>query len=356
MRQTCAESREIDQMMRQWNPAKQTLARAGVVARTAVLVLLAAGAHPALADTPVQTRTTLTITSHQTGPVTETVLSAHVTDATGHPLPDVGGAGAGAVSFEVGTSSLGSSIVDAEGNAVLSVTSLPAAPQGPRLAIHAVYQPASAAAGLATGSGLVAGSVSAAATVDADASAVPDFSITAAPTTVTAKQGQYATTILTVTPSNGFSEQVSLSCANLPAQVTCNFSPVIATTANGAFTSTLELQTQTASGALTPLDPSQGTQAAYAWLLPGACALAGFAVLRRRALRRLPARYLGMLGLILLGLGSLGGCSARYGYIHHPPIATSGTPLGSYTIGIDAAGNAGGTVTPHSTSIVLQVQ
>jgi hypothetical protein len=345
-------------MMRQWKPAKQTRAIPGagwiqsarIAIRTSFYVFLAVcawivpGVATSQAITPNATRTSLSVAVQRSGAGTQTVFTAHVAGATRSVLSEEGGAGA--VSFDTGSGSLGSAIVDEHGDATLSVSSLP---PGAKLAVRAVYHPAADADGVTR----TTASVSADASVEPDVSSVPDFAITANPATLTVKQGQYGTTAITITPSNGFSEQVTLSCANLAAQVTCNFSPVIASTANGAFTSTLEIQTQTASGALTPPDFGRGTHTALAWVLPGMLALAGFAYRRPRAPGVAP-----ML-LLLLAIGGvlgLGGCSARYGYIHHPPLQTTGTPLGTDTITINAAGNDGSAVTTHSISFVLQVQ
>jgi hypothetical protein len=348
-------------MMRQWKPAKQRRAIPGagliqsvrIGRRTfsyiflAVCVWIVPGFATAQASTPGATRTSLSVAVQRSGADTQTVFTAHVAGATGSALSEEGGAGA--VSFETGSGSLGSAMVDEHGDATLSVSSLPLGAERAKLAVHAVYHPAADADGVTR----TAASVSADASVEPDVSSVPDFAITANPATLTVKQGQYVTTAITITPSNGFSEQVTLSCANLAAQVTCNFSPVIASTANGAFTSTLEIQTQTASGALRLPDFGRGTHTALAWVLPGMLALAGFACRRHRAPGA--ARVL----LLLLAVGGvlgLSACSARYGYIHHPPLQTTGTPLGTDTITINAAGNDGSAVTTHSISLVLQVQ
>ncbi len=361
MRQTSAESREIDLMMRQWKPAKQMLALPSAALQISWMVFLAAGvgssavtAHADQAATPVSTRTSLTVASRdasQSRSQTETVLTAHVTDAAGNLLSRE--SGAGSVSFDLETSSLGSAIVDEHGDAVLVASSLPRAADNP-LKVHAVYHPAPAGA-----DGPVSGSVSASALLQSDATGIADFSVTANPTTLTVTKGQSATTKLTVTPVNGFSEQVTLSCSSPPAQTTCTFSPVIESTANGAFTSTLQIQTEADSGWMRAPDRpgAPGSQVAFAWLLPGALALAGFAALRRRTLASAGKRAaLLVVGSVLLGLGGLGGCSSRYGYNHHPPAANTGTATGTYTLSINASGNDGSAVTSHDVNVVLVVQ
>jgi hypothetical protein len=272
-----------------------------------------------------------------------------VTDTTGRPLSAEDGAGT--VSFHTGSVSLGSAIVDQDGTATLTVPSLPAGSDGSKLQVYAVYHPAANAQGAAR----AAVSVSSAEQLEANATGLPDFTLAVSSSSLTVTDGQYVTTLVTITPTNGFSEQVTLSCEDLPAQATCNFSPVIASTANGAFTSTLQIQTQAPSGALAPPDFGIKTRShtAFAWVLPGMLALAGLASLRRRTLRA--SGFL--LGLLILG-GSLGlsGCSTRYGYIHHPPSVATGTLLGTYTVTIFASGNNGSSVTQHSLPVTLQVQ
>ncbi len=394
-------------MMRQWKPAKQTPAGTGgrmkagldrfnrfpgcsvsgdnlpahrspgntglkAAMRLCCLLLLAAGATgTAMAQAftvqadPVRTRTELTVATResQTSPRPETLFTAHVTDATGQPASE--DAGVATVSFETASGSLGSAIVDEDGVATLTVTSLPAEDAG-QLAVHAVYHPAGSTA-------RTAGSVSPAALVVSDASAVPDFTVTANPSSLSVQPGGTGTSSVTITPLNGFNEQVTLSCSNLPTQTTCSFSPVIASTASGAFTSTLQVQTQAASGAVTmpgfgprpgnvpgivPGSQGRGSGAALAWALPGVLALVGFASLRRRALGG-TARTAGVVLLLMAGavyaLG-LSGCSTRYGYIHHPPSVATGTLAGTYSINIAASGNDGSAVTIHNITLTLQVK
>ena len=69
-----------------------------------------------------------------------------------------------------------------------------------------------------------------------NAAPVPDFSLSASPSSLTFMQGNSGTSTVTVTPVNGFSSGVSLSASGLPTGVTAAFSPPSATT-----TSTLTL-------------------------------------------------------------------------------------------------------------------
>jgi hypothetical protein len=269
-------------------------------------------------------------------------MYAQVTNALGQPV------NAGVVSFNLGQASgvsLGATAVDAQGRAVLPLPSLPG-----QAKVTAAY---------AAADGSLMGSRSAPAMVSAQVTGVPDFSITAAPASITATQGNYATTVLTVTPINDFSESVTLSCSGLPAQATCSFTPVIGSTAPTgtgtqpqAFTSILQISTEAASGAVAPPDfglPGRGVQTALAVVFPGLLAIVGLASGRRR--------WLSLAAMAILGAGvlGLGGCSQRYGYLKHPPTVAGGTPLGTYTVTIAASGNSGSSVTNHNISLMLTV-
>ena len=333
----------------------------GPGAPASLLLLLALGlpfgASSVTAQTGLmRTQTALTLATGPTGDRATgrtTTLSAHVTDSSGGPLHEQ--SGRATVSFDTDAGSLGSAAIDDNGDATLSVGQFPSKPDHSPLAVHAAFHPAASADGTMQ----AASSVSASALVQPDASGVPDFTITATPASLSTKQGEFATTLLTVTPLYGFSEQVTLSCAGLPAQVTCNFSPVIATTAQGAFTSTLEVQTQAAAGAMALPDAGVGhrSRVALAMALPGVLALLGFTARRRCAMVNLRAlSSVSALVLMLAGGLTLAGCSTRYGYNHHAPAVATGTPLGTFTLSIDAAGNDGSAVTTHTIPLTLQVQ
>jgi hypothetical protein len=301
--------------------------------------LLAAGLvlapHSLAAQTP--TRTALAV-SAQDG---KTLLKAEVTDTLGNPVQG------GVVSFQIGTESLGTAPVDSSGTAQLEVQTLPSPSSTVQLV--AVFSPLAADDDTAPAA---APSASAPAEVHANASGVPDYSITAAPATLSVTAGGFASTQVTITPLNGYVAQVTLSCQALPAFSTCTFSPVINSTAKGPFISSLQIQTQGPSGTASlhgnPLWPA-GTVALGA-MLP--FSLLGLSSLRRR--RRALTWF--ALGFTAVGLVSLSGCSSRYGYNHHPPIQPGGTPLGLANVTVQASGNTGSAVITHSVTVALTVQ
>ena len=73
-------------------------------------------------------------------------------------------------------------------------------------------------------------------TLTVNAPVVPDFSLSAAPNSLTVSQGSTGTSTISVNPVNGFSGSVSLSVSGLPSGVMASFNPTSATS-----TSTLTL-------------------------------------------------------------------------------------------------------------------
>ena len=194
---------------------------------------------------------------------------------------------------------------------------------------------------------------------NADTGSLPDFALTASPTAASVTAGDFANIAVTVTPENGFNDTVTLSCAGVPATAKCVFSPTTLTPlTNQPVTSTLQIQTQAASGKGNALmkSPSAGSHVAYAIALPGVLALAGLGALRRRS-GIATLRVLGFVALLVAaGLG-LGACSARYGYLNHPPSGNPGTPPGSYIITVSGYASLSGTsVVGHALSVTLTVK
>jgi hypothetical protein len=109
----------------------------------------------------------------------------------------------------------------------------------------------SAATGTATvtitgTSGALSHTATLALTVSATAS--PDFSLSASPTSVAVTQGASGTNTVSVVPQNGFTSSVNLSASGLPGGVTASFSPASATTSS---TLTLTASSGATTGAAT---------------------------------------------------------------------------------------------------------
>jgi hypothetical protein len=271
-------------------------------------------------DTAV-TQTTLAVAADNAGPRTRVTLNAHVS-------ANASNAPGGVVNFRAGNLDLGSAVLDSEGDASLQTDALPAGGHQ----VVALYK----------GQAAYQASVSAVQQVQAQASTVAGFTVTATPTTLSTAAGGFVDVVVTVTPNNGFSGYVNLSCSGLPVNTTCTFSPVSvaaicsSATACPAGTSALQIQTQSVSPGVVK---STGASALVFPLLIG---LAGLGARKRRAWRNLA------LGLIAF-VGALGltACSQRYNYLNHGPPDNPGTTLGTYAVTIESqSSNGSDTITP----------
>ena len=160
--------------------------RAAKAAGLVLAVCLAAAA----AGAQVATRTHLSVAQAGQG----ATFTAKVADVAGNPASD------GSVSFETARGSLGSAFVE-NGVATLTVEKLP---QGT----------GSITASYSGGQNYAASATTAAAA--ATATSLPDFVLTANPSSVTVSPGDYANITVTVTPENGFNNMVTLSCSGQP--------------------------------------------------------------------------------------------------------------------------------------------
>ena len=79
-----------------------------------------------------------------------------------------------------------------------------------------------------------------------------DFTISAAPATLTINAGQPATYTVTVTPSNGFNQTVTLGCGGFPLASTCVITPP-AVTLDGTNSATATVTIQTTARSAAPL-------------------------------------------------------------------------------------------------------
>jgi hypothetical protein len=77
-----------------------------------------------------------------------------------------------------------------------------------------------------------------------------DYSVTAAPSSVTINSGAHANYTVTVSELGGsFNHSVSLSCSGMPAQSSCSFSPASPTPGSTSASSSLTIKTAKANGA-----------------------------------------------------------------------------------------------------------
>ncbi len=304
-----------------------------------------ADAEQAQATTPATaTQTEISATTAVTSTGTHAIFAVHVTPLGGNA------SAAGVVTLvDGGGLQIGSGVLDDKGDATIESAGLTPG----RHSVHALYSGNSSG-----GTSRFAGSLSPEADVTAEAtsnvSGTPGFTATASPTTLTVAQGDTASTTITLTPQNGFSNYVSLSCTGLPADTTCTFLPVnVFVSGTAATTSVLSIETYGPTGPTALL--TRNHNLVWAFVFPGLIGMAGLGV-RKRGLRNSGLMLVAVAG-ILSATGMLSGCSQRYHYLNRPPVPSSGTPLGSTTITIEAQAVSGVVVTTETIpNVVLTVQ
>jgi FG-GAP-like repeat/FG-GAP repeat len=182
-----------------------------------------------------------------------------------------------------------------------------------------------------------------------------DFSLAvSSQTSMTVTPGQTANYFLAVSPLNGFSQKVALSCSGAPAQSTCTVSPSTVTL-NGTGNATDSVAVVTAGSSARLLHPwSQSGSSRFAvWLgLPGLSCLLLFvgsgSHLRKRRNRWL--RTLTLLGVVSLITiwPACGGGSSGSG-------SSGGTPAGTYTVAVTGAFTSGPATLTHTAKLTLVV-
>ena len=136
---------------------------------------------------------------------------------------------------------------------------------------------------------------------------LPDFTLSAAPSSISVTAGQSGTTTITVQDENGFNGNVSFACSGLPAGATCSFSMLTVPTPAGVTYSTLTVSTLPTTAAIhkngLPLFPESVL----------AVALCCFGWKKRQRLWMLL-----LLAVSMASLGLLNGCGGSSG--GPPPI------------------------------------
>lgn len=164
-----------------------------------------------------------------------------------------------------------------------------------------------------------------------------DFALSATPSGATVTAGNNATYTITVTPSNGFSQVVLLSCGNLPQDAVCYFAPPGLTLNGSTFaTSVLTITTVTQSGVVRQ-PPRGGIPPGFRWwalMLATLVLVIGWAAGAGRLARGLRPRLRVVVLLTAIILVALGvACQNYYNPINITPVV-NGTPSGNFTIPI----------------------
>lgn len=277
----------------------------------------------ALTETVSKIPTTVTVMTSSATVVTGTnvTFTATLASATGTP--------SGSVLFMTGTTAL--STVPLNGlTATYSTSALPIGMDS----ITAVY------------SGDANFSASTSSSLTETVTGVPDFALTANPSSVTIRQGQSATVAITLTPMNGYSQTVSLTCGTLPSLATCAFVPSSLTPNGSPVTTQLTITTVAPTTAMLRETPME-----RAWDRRGAMPIAaGFllCLLPFARCSRLRALPLFMLFAALL-LMPLSGCAGSGSSNSAPPMP--GTPTGTSQVSITAGSSSDTHALPLSITV-----
>jgi N-acetylneuraminic acid mutarotase len=175
----------------------------------------------------------------------------------------------------------------------------------------------------------------------------PSFTLTASPSPLVIQTGSSGTTVITVTPTGGFTGTLSFTCGTLPTDATCSFAPSSLTVpSNAPLTTTLTVGTT-------------GTAAAALRGGPGGNYLPEIVVamillplgLTRRILRSRKAGGPWLMSLLVLATASLAAAGVL-GLAGCGGSSKVSTPPGSYTILINVT--SGGTTVPLNLPITVQ--
>jgi hypothetical protein len=250
----------------------------GVIAGQMVLVNLGSSAPTLTPTTTTLASSATSITSGQSVTFTATVTASSTPSGT--------------VTFSDGSTALGMGTLNGSGVATYSTSGLAVGSHS----ITAAY----------AGNSTFASSSSTAVTVTVQA--LPQsFTLSASPASGSVTAGSSAQTTLTVTPVNGFNQQVSFACSGQSNGVTCSFNPPTITPSGGPEKTALTIATTTQSAALArpanrSLQRGLGSGATLAFLAGGA-----LWIFRRRKDRSWLALVIVGLGLTAAGLGGCGG-------------------------------------------------
>jgi hypothetical protein len=261
---------------------------------------------------------------------TQVTSGQNITFTAGVAPQSGGGAPTGTVAFLDGSSQIGAGTLSAGWTSFSSV-SLSVGNH----TITAAY----------SGDSIYATSNSAALSVNVAAPPTADYSLTMSSSSLTVANGASGTLTITVTPKNGFKLAVGLACSGLPAGANCSFNPPNVNPAAGAVSTTLTVETASASGTAVSSRgpfPGAGNMAIYIWTM----GLAGiFGVTRKRPAFVTARIRRGLLATaMIVGLLVTVSCA---GYIHQNTVQPT-----SYMVTVTASAANGPTHTQQFTLTV----
>jgi hypothetical protein len=174
-----------------------------------------------------------------------------------------------------------------------------------------------------------------------------DYNITASPQQFNLIAGQAEQTTISLSPTNYYAGQVTLSCTNLPTNVSCTFSPATISANGTATVQTTTLTINTSSSTVVASGNHTSTINVAAFYLPGALCALLLLFGRRRLAKHLNKLQLVVLTILLAGASGLVACGGS------TKLSSSGnaTP-GTYSISVKATGADG---TSHTLPISLLI-
>ena len=177
----------------------------------------------------------------------------------------------------------------------------------------------------------------------------PDFAISISSQSITVGSNSAGTANVTVTPTNGFSGTVALSCSGLPAHSQCSFAPA-SLTADGSNTPLVSVLT-ISTGVVTVAAVQHPGESAILAADAGTFSVGLLGLVfapwcdENRGSRKKRARFVQLILVVIILCGGLVGCAALAGQ----PRPT--TPPGSYTVTVTAVS----TGVSHSSTLTLVV-
>jgi hypothetical protein len=292
-----------------------------------------ASTSPALAEI-VQLRPTTTavtaMANNPADPLQVTLIA--IVRWTGTPTPT------GTVVFTTGTTTIGSTQVDATGLANLTID----LPSSNAASVTAAY----------SGDTVYAASTSQATAITGGVTS--QFMLGLTPSSVTIPSTDHTTVGLTLTSVKGFTDTLEFGCLGLPFAATCTFSSdTAALAANGSMAMQLTIDTGNPLGAgaqarvRTP-QTSSAASTALLCFLPGSV-LAGLFFFRgrRRSVRALRS-WAGLL-LLLAAIAATVGMSGCAGGLQ-----INGTPAGTYTFKVTASGQGTGLTESQTMTLIVK--
>jgi beta-lactam-binding protein with PASTA domain/N-acetylneuraminic acid mutarotase len=180
----------------------------------------------------------------------------------------------------------------------------------------------------------------------------PGYTLSANPSTLTIMSGSTEATVITLTPTNGFTGTVNFTCGMLPSNVTCGFSPASLTVASGGSAPTTTLTIGTTGTNIASLRDGSGATGPNGTLLPGIFAAIillplGFT---RRILRTRKKGGPWLMGLLLVATASLA-AAGMIGLSGCGGSSEKSTPAGTYSILVNVT--SGGTTVPLDLTILV---